>query len=133
MNLRSLPSTYGDVLATLPVGQLVYAYRQREDWSQVNVASMNITGYIATRYLTDECTDGPELTRAELSAGAITSLLISQSKSRYSGSCPCPDNYDRGGRRCGGRSAYSRPGGKSPLCYAKDVTSQMIERFRKSR
>lgn len=34
-----------------------------------------------------------------------------------SGSCDCPYDTDSAGRRCGGRSAYSRPGGASPVCY----------------
>jgi hypothetical protein len=36
----------------------------------------------------------------------------------------------RNGRACGGRSAYSRPGGASPLCYPGDVTTAMIESYR---
>lgn len=66
-----------------------------------------------------------------LSDAEIRRNLIQQSISRYSGSCPCPYNRDRGGRRCGGRSAYSRPGGASPLCYDSDITDQMINDFRR--
>jgi hypothetical protein len=43
------------------------------------------------------------------------------------GSCPCPYNVDRAGRMCGRRSAYSRPGGASPICYDKDVTQKMVD------
>lgn len=49
--------------------------------------------------------------------------LIQQSRSNYSGNCPCPYDRDRAGRRCGGRSAYSRAGGASVLCYPSDVTT----------
>lgn len=35
-----------------------------------------------------------------------------------SGSCQCPYDTDSRGRRCGGRSAYSKPGGESPVCYS---------------
>jgi hypothetical protein len=56
--------------------------------------------------------------------------LIRESIASYSGSCPCPYNVDRGGRRCGGRSAYSRPGGYAPLCFASDVTPAMIRAAR---
>jgi len=38
-------------------------------------------------------------------------------RSAWHGSCDCPYDYTRRGRRCGGRSAYSRPGGRSPVCY----------------
>lgn len=37
-----------------------------------------------------------------------------------SGSCDCPYDTDSAGRRCGGRSAYSRPGGSQPVCYFED-------------
>jgi hypothetical protein len=47
----------------------------------------------------------------------------------YPSSCACPYNTDRGGRRCGGRSAYSRPGGYAPICFASDVTKDMIAAF----
>lgn len=37
----------------------------------------------------------------------------------------------RNGSRCGARSAYSRPGGRAPLCYPSDVTDAMVEKYRK--
>lgn len=61
----------------------------------------------------------------------IRQEMIAASIAAYSGSCPCPYNTDRRGHRCGGRSAYSRPGGASPLCYAKDVTKKMVDDYRK--
>lgn len=70
---------------------------------------------------------------ADLSDEQIRGILISESRMNYPGNCPCPDNLDRAGRRCGKRSAYSKPGGYAPLCYASDVTSEMIERFRRGR
>jgi hypothetical protein len=57
--------------------------------------------------------------------------IIRASISNYSGSCPCPYNTDRAGRSCGRRSAYSRPGGASPLCYESDVTQNMVNDYRK--
>ena len=39
------------------------------------------------------------------------------SYSSYSGNCMCPYNLDAAGRRCGNRSAWSRSGGASPVCY----------------
>jgi len=60
----------------------------------------------------------------------IRRILVRQSVSRYSGSCPCPYNTDRAGRRCGRRSAYSRPGGASPLCYPGDVSDAAVEAYR---
>ena len=61
----------------------------------------------------------------------IKQAIINESIAKYAGSCPCPYSTDRGGRRCGGRSAYSRPGGASPLCYPNDVTQKMVDDYRK--
>jgi endonuclease YncB( thermonuclease family) len=33
--------------------------------------------------------------------------------------CACPDETDRAGHRCGGRSAYLRPGGATPVCAGR--------------
>ncbi len=62
---------------------------------------------------------GPAAAQSE---AQIKQRLIRESIASYSGSCPCPYNTDRAGRRCGARSAYSRPGGAAPICYA-GVTS----------
>lgn len=66
------------------------------------------------------------------SVADIKQKIIKSSISSYRGNCPCPYNTDRAGRRCGGRSAYSRPGGASPICYESDVTDKMVENYRKS-
>ena len=60
----------------------------------------------------------------------IKKQLIKESIASYSGNCPCPFNSDRRGRSCGRRSAYSRGGGKTPICYAIDVTDEMIKDFK---
>ena len=67
----------------------------------------------------------PQLTDAE-----IRRILINRSLASYSGSCACPYSTDRAGRRCGRRSAYSKPGGASPLCYPRDVSDLAIEAYR---
>ena len=36
------------------------------------------------------------------------------------GNCPCPDNTDRRGARCGKRSAFCRYGGDRPMCGASN-------------
>lgn len=61
----------------------------------------------------------------------IKQAIIDQSIASYHGNCPCPYNSDRAGHRCGARSAYSRAGGASPSCYAKDVTQKMVDDFRR--
>lgn len=61
---------------------------------------------------------------------AIVQLLIDDSIAQYSGNCPCPYNAASNGSRCGKRSAYSRPGGYSPLCFKEDVTKAMVQEYR---
>lgn len=63
--------------------------------------------------------------------GQIRQTLIQESIASYPGRCPCPYNVDRAGRSCGGRSAYSRKGGYAPLCYARDVTREMVEEYKR--
>lgn len=60
----------------------------------------------------------------------IKQKIIERSIRNYSGNCPCPYNTDRAGRKCGKRSAYSKPGGASPICYESQVTQKMIEEYR---
>jgi hypothetical protein len=66
----------------------------------------------------------------KLSDAQIRQILIDESIAAYSGNCPCPYSTMRNGRSCGRRSAYSRPGGEAPLCYAKDVTAEMVAAYR---
>lgn len=47
--------------------------------------------------------------------------------------CACPGDRARNGSRCGGRSAYSKPGGAEPRCYVKDVSAQEIADYRGGR
>ena len=61
----------------------------------------------------------------------ISQAMIKESISAYSGHCPCPYNFASNGSHCGRRSAYSKPGGHLPLCYAEDITPQMINEYRR--
>jgi hypothetical protein len=70
---------------------------------------------------------------AALTAAAIAAIIVQASRAQYHAGgrpCACPDDSMRNGRACGGRSAYSRPGGAAPLCYPSDVTSAMIASYR---
>ena len=69
----------------------------------------------------------------ELTDAEVKARLVLESQSVYSGNCPCPYSTMRNGRSCGGRSAYSRPGGATLLCYPADVTDQMVKDWRKKK
>ena len=66
-----------------------------------------------------------------LTNNEIKQKIIQQSIMNYPGKCACPYNTMNNGRRCGGRSAYSKSGGYSLICYPSDVTQEMIERYNK--
>jgi hypothetical protein len=77
--------------------------------------------------------DNKRKIEAALTAAAIAAIIIQASRAQYHASgrpCACPDDSMRNGRACGGHSAYSRPGGASPLCYPSDVTAAMIDSYR---
>jgi hypothetical protein len=68
-----------------------------------------------------------------LTAAAIAAIIVQASRDQYHAGgrpCACPDDIMRNGRACGGRSAYSRPGGAAPLCYPTDVPAAMIDSYR---
>lgn len=70
--------------------------------------------------------------QAASSDAEIRQAIIRESISNYPGPCACPYNVMRNGRSCGRRSAYSKPGGYSPICYEADVTQDMVRQYRKT-
>jgi hypothetical protein len=69
---------------------------------------------------------------ARASDDQVKQKIVKESIGSYPGNCPCPYNIDRAGRSCGGRSAYSRPGGYAPKCYASDVSASDVREYRQS-
>lgn len=65
-----------------------------------------------------------------LSDAEIRARLVAESARAYPGNCPCPENLDSAGRRCGARSAYSRTGGRAVMCYPEDVTDEQVRNYR---
>lgn len=66
----------------------------------------------------------------KLSDAQVRQILIDESIAAYSGNCPCPYSRASNGSRCGKRSAHSRAGGEAPLCFAQDVSKQMVQEYR---
>lgn len=114
------------------------------EWSKVRDGLTRREGWIASRFLVDQEPSKPKpdakkeeqklepvvVDTPDISDAMIIEKIIAASIASYSGNCPCPFNRDRAGRRCGKRSAYSRPGGESPICFVGDVTPNMIASFR---
>src|ERR1035437_9580759 len=70
---------------------------------------------------------------AKLTDAQIIEKMIQASRDDYYTTghpYACPYDRARNGSSCGGRSAYSRPGGAEPKCYPKDVSKSEIDSYR---
>jgi hypothetical protein len=73
--------------------------------------------------------------RSLLSDDQIREQIIRESREAYYATghpCACPYDHARNGSMCGGRSAYSRPGGAEPKCFPKDVTKGEVDDWREA-
>lgn len=71
---------------------------------------------------------------ASLSDDQVRQEIIKESVAAYKATgrpCACPFNLMRNGREYGTVSAYSKPGGASPLCYPKDVSDAKVQDWRR--
>jgi hypothetical protein len=63
----------------------------------------------------------------------VQAQIIRESVAAYQSTgnpCAYPYNSDGDGSRCGTHSAYIKPNGVVPLCYASDVTDEMVTDWR---
>ncbi len=60
----------------------------------------------------------------------VRQALVQQSIASYPGNCPCP--YNTASNGSGERSAYSKPGGRAPLCFPEEVTDKMVAEYRRA-
>jgi len=60
----------------------------------------------------------------------VRQQIINASIASYPGRCPCPYHSAKNGSACGGRSAWSRPGGYAPICYEREITGEMVRQWR---
>lgn len=140
---RSGPSTGSGIINRFDNGQQVHLIEESGEWSHVRDQLTQRDGWIASRFLAvrpksrDETPSKKEVKETaqekpvpSVPDSTIIQRIIAESLASYPGSCACPYNTDRGGRRCGKRSAYSKPGGYAPICYPQDVTKAMIDAFR---
>ncbi len=132
LNVRSGPDKTHKVIWTLKRDEKVSVTSKEGDW--LFIEGRRFKGWVFGTYLTPK--PSPKIKQATksksdgLTTSQIKKLLIKRSHAYYDGSCPCPYNRARNGSKCGGRSAYSRPGGAEPLCYESDVTEAMVAAFR---
>ena len=77
-------------------------------------------------------TDEPSA-KEVLTDAAVIALIIAASiaaDKAMGKPCACPGDTTRNGQQCGGRSAWSKPGGFKPLCFPTDVTGAMVSTYR---
>lgn len=141
VNVRSGPSTSFQVVGQLKYGAKVSVNSESTGaWFKITYANGS-TGWMSQKYLSPDIPAKintaiqqapPQRTVSVPSGAAVRQAkndLIRQSLAAYPGSCACPYNSDRAGRRCGGRSAWSRPGGYAPICYSSDVTDSLLANY----
>ncbi|WP_442967725.1 SH3 domain-containing protein [Rhizobium sp. 268] len=145
--LRDGPGKQYGILDRFDSGRELRVIEAQGDWSKIQDVLTQREGWISTVLLseqkptekqqpTDKGTSPasddkpPPPSIPQISDSLVIQRIIAESISMYPGSCACPYNTDRGGRRCGKRSAYNRGGGYAPICFAGDVSKQMIQSFR---
>ena len=121
VRLRAGPSTSAGIVRTVPARTEIRSRRQEGDWHQVRLGRDE--GWIRRDLLSSIL---PSLPKNQMPIATKTAPLTRQTPDRqagqpvrdpFVGTCDCPYDLMRNGRRCGGRSAYSRPGGRRPICY----------------
>ncbi|WP_210165084.1 SH3 domain-containing protein [Pseudorhizobium marinum] len=121
VRLRAGPSTSAAIVWTVPKGEAVLSRGRDGEWHEVSALSHD--GWIRGDFLSRS---RPAIQEEPAVRYAPAAPFVRQVPARpsgsplrdpYIGTCDCPYDLMRNGRRCGGRSAYDRPGGRSPQCY----------------
>ncbi|TBB57031.1 SH3 domain-containing protein [Rhizobium ruizarguesonis] len=142
--LRDGPGKQFGILDRYDRGREVSLLETQGEWCHIRDTLTQRDGWISASLLSDRPPPPPERKNEAtsekkpeppsafpaISDALVVQRIIAESIAMYSGSCACPYNVDRAGRRCGKRSAYNRGGGYAPLCFAGDVSADMISSFR---
>ncbi len=126
VNMRTEPSTSSPILTTIPKGSQVVAVGSRGAWRSVQYRGR--AGWVSSRYVSRErpvLTSTPRPPAPVTQRRAVRAIPENSRQGQpvrggggtYGQGCDCPYDRMRNGRRCGGNSAWSRPGGRSPKCY----------------
>lgn len=122
VNLRASPGTSASIITRIPRGAMVLASESEGSWRQVEYGGSR--GWVASRYLSATVAPLPAESQRPAGSAPRPSRAVEPEhrsgepvREPYVGVCDCPYDRMRNGRRCGGNSAYSRPGGRNPVCY----------------
>jgi len=116
VNLREHPNTQSRILTTLQPGTSVRSAGTDGAWSRVRTTSAD--GWIRNDFLSPKPPRSePQAFYAPARPAPPAGRSGQPVREPYVGTCDCPYDRKRNGHLCGGSSAYSRPGGRSPRCY----------------
>jgi len=123
VNMRQEPSVSAQIITSIQRGKVMTALNYRSVWFSVSYD--NRTGWVSEQYLAEKPPIAPRkavnpstAVAPPAAARAAPARRSGQpARSAYVGTCDCPYDRMRNGRLCGRNSAYSKPGGRSPVCY----------------
>lgn len=141
VNVRDGPGVGHKKIGSLEKGAKVILRERGSGWFKIsgNVSGRQMTGWMSARYLTNsiQSVDPTPASSQKRNVAPPSSAEINRARreiirvsiASYPGSCPCPYNRDRAGSLCGKRSAWSKPGGYSPICYDSDITQARLSSY----
>ncbi|MBD2060670.1 SH3 domain-containing protein [Funiculus sociatus GB2-A5] len=116
LNVRQSNNADAPVIGVLRNGERVTVKYVGLKWFYVSGSS--VTGYVSGEYIGDCADTSGQVEPTQIPEQASpTPAVGSPIRDSISGSCQCPYDTDSGGRRCGGRSAYFKPGSEKPVCF----------------
>jgi hypothetical protein len=124
LRLRASPATDGEIVGSLAGGSEVDLVGSNGAWGAV-VLRDGRSGWVSLQYLQPVGAEPmqlltPAAPRKQAKQSSPTPKAGDPLRAPYVGTCDCPYDRKRNGARCGGSSAYSRPGGRPPQCYVGD-------------
>ncbi|WP_318578649.1 SH3 domain-containing protein [Ochrobactrum sp. AN78] len=121
--MRQEPSVSAKIITSIQRGKVVTALNYRSGWFSVSYD--NRTGWVSEQYLAEKPPIAPpKAANPSRSVAPPVAARVAPARrsgqparSAYVGTCDCPYDRMRNGRLCGRNSAYSKPGGRNPVCY----------------
>jgi hypothetical protein len=118
INLRENPSANSRLIGYGLVGDKVEILEYTDRWYRVRFPGSGAIGWISAEFVgTDEAPESPSPVEFPTPEESPTPQIRVPLREPVTGSCQCPYDLTSNGRECGGRSAYSKPGGEEPKCY----------------
>jgi uncharacterized protein YgiM (DUF1202 family) len=122
LRMREGPGTSFPTITTLKIGARLEVFAADGEWLRVTDSLKS--GWVHRDFVSDSpaSIEKPPIKQEAVPTRRLVKKAPSSRSGQairdaYIGRCDCPYDLMRNGRLCGGRSAYSRPGGRNPQCY----------------